>query len=468
MPLRLFAVVRTHVGIATFLICVALLCMPAVLNRYPLFYPDSIGYVRFGPTVANALFRGHISESYGYRSAWYNLSILPLHWMSTAWPIVIFHAMLTVYVLRRTLARVVPALTRRGELAIFLALAAATSAGWYVSLVQPDFLTPLAILCTFLLATGWRILGRVHRAGVCAVLWYAIVSHNSHLPLALGLLGVALIWHLLCRAPWRDLAVHVGPITAVIALAITSQLAIHIPLHGRASLFGKGLPFMTGRMIVDGPGADYLREHCHEHDWAICRYLDRLPPPDLRHFLWEPSGIWQTADDATRDRLRAEEGAFVAAVLRTYPWRQAKATMANIRSQAMHFDLWTFRSHPQVNEVIRERIPGMADGYFQARQAQDAMNMKLVSTICRRTVYLSGLILPVLLIVRWRRSGRPTVLLGLTLFVLLGIAGNLALGAGLSVATDRLHARAIWLVPLLAMLCAAAILCDERPHDSTS
>ena len=467
MPLRLFAAIRTRADITTFLICVGLLCLPAVYNGYPLFYPDSIGYIHFGPPVARMVFLGQMSYDYGFRSAWYTLSILPLHWMTTAWPIIFFHALLTAYVVRLTIRRLVPTIGLASELAIFLVLATATSAGWYVSLVQPDFLAPLTILSVYLLTTGWRTLARRHRIGLCAVLWYAIVSHNSHLPLACGLLLVAVTWHLAARSPWRDTMRQVAPVAIVIACAIAAQFAIHARLHGQPSMFGKGLPFLTARVIADGPGADYLREHCDEHNWIICQYRGDLPT-SMREFLWEPDGVWTSADLVTRERLRAEEFAFVAAVLRTYPVRQMKATMANIRSQAMSFDLWTFGSHPDVNHTIRRRVPAMAAAYSQARQRRASLNIDLFSSICRRTVYFSALAVPVLLVVCRRRSACPAALLGFALFILLGVVGNLALGAGLSVATDRLHARAIWLIPLLAMLLTVSLVFDRRPGDLPS
>ena len=60
---------------------------PALLNRYPLLYPDSMTYLGDGRLVARALFLHKLSDYYGMRSFIYSLGILPWHWNVTPWPI---------------------------------------------------------------------------------------------------------------------------------------------------------------------------------------------------------------------------------------------------------------------------------------------------------------------------------------------------------------------------------------------
>ena len=46
-------------------------------------------------------------------------------------------------------------------------------------------------------------------------------------------------------------------------------------------------PFLSARLVEDGPGLDYLRAHCAGGgaSFALCRYRDRLPlASDI--FLW--------------------------------------------------------------------------------------------------------------------------------------------------------------------------------------
>src|SRR5579863_2718383 len=72
---------------------------PALYNRYPLLYPDSMTYIADGTPVARAVFLHQLSDYYGMRSFIYSLGILPLHWNVTPWPVAGLHALLTAYVI---------------------------------------------------------------------------------------------------------------------------------------------------------------------------------------------------------------------------------------------------------------------------------------------------------------------------------------------------------------------------------
>ena len=85
---------------------------PALLNRYPLLYPDSMTYLGDGRLVARALFLHRLSDYYGMRSFIYSLGILPWHWNVTAWPVVGLQALLTAFVIWLVVRSVVP---RRAE-----------------------------------------------------------------------------------------------------------------------------------------------------------------------------------------------------------------------------------------------------------------------------------------------------------------------------------------------------------------
>ena len=97
-----------------------LMMWPALYNRYPLLYPDSMAYLENGPLVARALFLQVFSDDYGQRSLIYCLGILPLHLNVTAWPIVALNALLTAYVIWHTMHSVLPKKTAIRYLALVL------------------------------------------------------------------------------------------------------------------------------------------------------------------------------------------------------------------------------------------------------------------------------------------------------------------------------------------------------------
>src|SRR5207245_2332349 len=161
-------------------------------------YPDSMSYLRQGAPVARALFLHRFAGYYGGRSLIYSVGILPFHWNVTPWPVVIFNALLTAYVLWLVVRSLQPGRTSTSYLA-------------------------LVVIC-----------------------------------------------------------------------AAAAQVAVHTYLFGEPSLNGQRPPFVMARMIADGPGRWYLRQHCLALHVEICRHSRDLPD-NVDDFLWSAHGIWQSA-----------------------------------------------------------------------------------------------------------------------------------------------------------------------------
>ena len=124
---------------------------PALFNRYPLLYPDSMTYLGDGRSIARALFLHKFSDYYGMRSFIYSLGILPWHWNVTPWPIVALQALLTAYVIWLVVRSILSRRTVSSYLVLVVLLSLLTSLSWFVSLIMPDILGPVLYLCIYLL-----------------------------------------------------------------------------------------------------------------------------------------------------------------------------------------------------------------------------------------------------------------------------------------------------------------------------
>src|SRR5438128_10140745 len=124
---------------------------PALYNRFPLLYPDSMSYLEDGALVARALFLHKFSADYGGRSFIYCLGILPFHWNVTPWPIVALQALLTAYVIWLVVRSILPRQTAMRYQVLVALLSLLTSLSWFVSLIMPDILGPVQYLCIYLL-----------------------------------------------------------------------------------------------------------------------------------------------------------------------------------------------------------------------------------------------------------------------------------------------------------------------------
>jgi hypothetical protein len=424
-----------------------LMIWPALFNRYPLLYPDSMTYLGDGRLVARALFLHKFSSYYGMRSFFYSLGILPWHWNVTAWPVVIPQAILTAYVLWLVVRSLLPRQTVRWYLALVAALSLLTSMGWFVCLILPDFLGPVLYLCIFLIVFARETLTRAEWVIVIFIAWWAIVSHATHLMLAVGLcvlLGLLLVLRLSwMQRRWRA----VGEVAMIVLLSAVSQLALHAYLYGKPSLNGERPPFLMARVIADGPGFWYLQQHCPEVKFVLCDHLQQLPQePDK--FLWGEDGIWQNVDDETEKRLMQEEMPFVLATLRAYPRAQLCKSAANFWQQLRTFGFDVFGPSDWMSQEFAAVLPGDRYHYLQSRQARDALPIDFLTSMQDLTATFSVLIIVAFLPRLWRT--RNPRLIGLGVIIISTVIANALVTGALSMVEDRLQSRIVWLLPLLA------------------
>lgn len=422
---------------------------PAVYNRYPLIYPDSITYLADGRPVARALFLHQFSDYYGMRSLIYSLGILPFHWNVTPWPVVLLHALLAAFILWLVVRSLLPCAAVPRYLLLIAPLSLLTSLSWFVSLILPDVLGPLLYLCAYLLVFARDTLSRSERIGVAAIAWWAIASHITHLALAAGLcLLLALLWLAQCRSI-RARGRAIGEFAMIVLAAAASLLTLHAYLYGEPSFNGDAAPFLSARMIADGPGRWYLEKKCPGIQLALCDYVQDLPA-DAVEFLWNPQGVWATASTRGDNRIRREEIPFLLATLRTYPREQMRISADNFWRQLSAFGLWDLDRNNWVLETFDSALPGGKSGYLRGWQANDDLPLDFASNV-QYWVIVASLGVIVLFTPRLLRS-RPDRLLGLCVIILPALVANAFLTGVFSGVEERYQGRAIWLLPLLAGL----------------
>jgi hypothetical protein len=441
-----------------------LMAWPAFYNGYPLLYPDSMSYLEDGPLVARALFLHRLSADYGGRSFLYCLGILPLHWNVTPWPIVGLNALLTAYVIWLLVRSVLPQQTVVGYFALVVLLSALTGLGWFVSLIMPDVYGPLLYLCIYLLVFATESLSRAERLIIVLIAWWSVASHVTHLMLAAGLC----VFLALPLAPrWRSALPRlraIGLVAIIVGTAAAAHLALHAYLYGVPSLNGKRAPFLMARVLIDGPGREYLKQHCEDAKLVVCGYLTQLPA-DANDFLWKLDGIWMTASPATKDELRREEMPLVLATLRAYPREELRISAAHFWEQLLTFGLWDYGPNAWVEQMLDKVLPGARLRYLQTRQARRELPDEFSSSAQEWTVIASLLLMGVFAPLVLRR--RPVRLMGLSAVVIFVIIANAFLTGVLANVEDRYQSRVVWLLPLLAILFVFRWLENRRstrPH----
>lgn len=423
-----------------------LMMWPALYNRYPLLYPDSMAYLEDGPLVARALFLQIFSDDYGQRSLIYCLGILPLHLNVTTWPIVALNALLTAYVIWLTVRSILPKKTAIRYLALVLPLSIFTGLSWSVSWIMPDILGPALYLSIYLLVFARQSLSRTERLVVVLIAWWSMASHITHLLLAASICVFLALFLLLrrARAP-RQWASVVGVATIIIAVAAV-HISLHWYLYGKPSLKGKGPPFLLARVIADGPGRWYLEQRCGNAHFEVCSHVHSLSD-NVDNLLWADDGIWLSSSLEQRERLQDEEMTIVVGTLREYPRQELTISTNHFWEQLHTFGLSDYDPNPWILEVADTVTPVTRSRYIQTRQAQETLHEKIFALVQDWAVIASLVVLGIRLV--YVRHWSPRVV-ALTAIIAMVVIGNAAITGVLSSVDDRYQARVIWLVPLLA------------------
>jgi hypothetical protein len=418
---------------------------PALYNRYPLLYPDSMSYLEDGPLVARALFLHRFSDDYGGRSFIYCLGILPLHLNVTLWPIVALNALLTAYVIWLTVRSILPKNTVLRYLALVLPLSIFTGSSWSVAWIMPDILGPALYLSIFILVFAPKSLSRAERMIVVLIAWWSVASHITHLLLAAGIC-VFLASLSLLRPRVRHYLRAVGGVAMIVVTAAAVYISLHWYLYGKPSLEGKGPPFLLARVIADGPGRWYLQEHCGDLHLEVCTHVHNLPD-NVGDFLWGDDGIWLSSSAEQRDRMQAEETAVVVGALREYPREEFIVSANHFWEQLHTFGLSDYDPNPWILQMAGTVMPVTRLRYVQTRQAQETLHEEFFASVQYWTVLASLVVIGTGLVFVRHWSGRVT---GLTTIIVMAVIANAAVTGILSNVEDRYQARVIWLVPLLA------------------
>jgi hypothetical protein len=426
----------------------AALCWPAIWNGYPLLMSDSAEYVRDGSPVLQMLLQPSLVRVVETRSELYSLVILPLHRNVTVWPVVVWQALLTAWVLWL----VVRSLALRRPVAVYLVLVVGLNllspVGWHVSYVLPDILGSVLYLCVYLLVFAGETLRPWEVVAAAATSIWCVASHGTHLLVGGGLCIVLvaawmLRWYV-TRGRGRGVLLAVG----VVLVASGLQVGLHARIYHRASLFGFRPPFLMARLIADGPARLYLQQHCSTLHWAICDFVQRLPMSDAQ-FLWSPGSIWSTATWQQRQGLSQQEMLLARATLHAYPLQQAKRSLANFVAQLTTFGVYNCPDFNIFPAAMEDGImPGLAERFHATPQSRDAMHEAVFRPVYAAVVGLSAVAIMLLLPWVWRAGWQR--LQGLCVVVLFAVVANAFVTGVLSGVYARYQGRVVWLVPLLA------------------
>ncbi len=478
--------------------CAALfLCLPALWNGLPFFYPDTPTYLRGAEKavdqVAHRLWptsspgepstqdtpgpasRGLTSLEdkvvLAGRSIYYGALLHAAQRAGSLWLAVIAQALCVAAVLHLLMVklwRVRPA----AFLATTAVLSLATPLAVYTGLLMPDVFAGLGILAFAALAVYWRQLSRVERGGLVCVLLFGLLAHASHVAVAavlvLGVLALR-VWH----PRWGGVAAPAITLSAgCIVVAIAAEWAFAAGVQRALGEPPLRLPYPTARLIEMGPGTRLLQARCPDAGYAVCADVALYPIAwDDFLFSTDPSrGTFARADAATKRRIAAQQGDFVREVIAYDPAGVLVGWASDLGRQLLSFrvDVWSFGARQLA--MYEGRVPAPT---FAAMQASKGLNAPAYNRVLSAATYAS--VAAALLLGAWwggrRRAGAPARvpqrLEQVAAIAVVGVMANALVCVTAASSLDRFQSRVIWLLPFLA-LAVLALAWSRRRETSAS
>lgn len=492
-----------------------LLCLAALWNGQPFFYPDTPTYLRgaeMGVTRvvgsgrlkpwlpapsasrpaeaapqagdgAKPVVRAKAVTSVddkivlAGRSVYYGALLYAGYLAGGMWLTVAIQALCVAYLLHLLMVRLW-GLRPLHLLGTVAALGLVTPLAVYTGLLMPDVFAGLGILAMGTLAVYWDRLRRADRLALAAILLFGLTAHASHVALT----AVVLVLGFLVRkfsARWHHLS---GAALVVVAVCLVGAAGAEWAF-GKAVTKAVGspplrLPHPMARLIDMGPGTAYLRRTCPQSGFAACAFLQNYPTAwDDFLFSADPhKGAFALADPDAKRRLSQEQMRFVAEVLRDDPVGVLRGVGSEVLRQFGQFGMDVWGYSPRELAMYAGRIPDAMFARMQASRANGNDSYARWFTPATYASTVASLALAGWLLLRRRHDGRrqagldasPTGFVDMAWISAAGVAANAVICATLASSLDRFQARVIWIAPFFALSALALLLSHRRAAASAS
>ena len=408
----------------------------------------------------------------GARSAYYGTFVYVLEQIGTLWLLAAAQCAIGAWLIYLLWRAVSPGAAHWTYLTLMGALTLGTAFPLFAGFAIPDIFSAYAVMDGVLLLVFWDRLGKWEKVALWVLLAASLSFHTSHLltAAAMGVMTVGLLWLLRAPRPAR------APLGWLALAAVVALVANALPGMATKAVTGDELrrpPFLTARLVADGPGHAYLNQACVKgNEYDICRFRN-LPLKNSEDFLWSDDagfGVFNRSGAADRIRMEKEEYRFAVGTLFYDPVWLAKSSAINWGLQIVRV---------KVNDPLRDVRYFFTNDYWKTTWLPILLNrmgdcgadgIRCVPRLDPDGIrpWYEGILLASLALMAWRLAqgdvrrsiarrdltwDRDLTRMLVMLVLLIGaVVVNAAVCGILSGPYSRYQARIAWLAPLAAGL----------------
>ncbi|MCB2110437.1 MAG: hypothetical protein H6895_11015 [Defluviimonas sp.] len=327
---------------------------------------------------------------------------------------------------------------------------------FFVAYLMPDTFSPVMILVFATLAVFARQMRPWEILLALALGSLAIMSHLSHLAIAVVMIpAVALVSAALQRRRW-----WIAPALTllIVGIGFSEQSALRTAAKSMADSEVVIKPYITARLIEDGPGYAYLKGHCPNEAIPTCKLYEALSHSGDPWRLTATHIVFETSQRLGSFRLMTPEDQRLVAdnqivfFFRVFRDRPLSVIHAFIRNTLLQARWVSVEMTIPDEEIIwqNSEVTGLLTGDFQhGRITRDTSWLRVV-TPAQEIFYGLCLLITLGLVLAPRRV--PGEIRALAVVVLFGILANALVCGGISQPATRYGARVIWLLPLVTTI----------------
>jgi len=221
-------------------------------------------------------------------------------------------------------------------------------------------------------------------------------------------------------------------------------------------------PFLTVRLIVDGPGMLILQEQCPQSGLAACDlsamltgHAERMDASKIMFASSADEGSLRLLSAETQRQIAREDTRFASAVVKSHPLAVGVAILGNMIEQVRTYSVIMTLPLGNTLDRVAEMSDAVPDILFTARLTELPAWLSSIEKLHSAVYALSALAIAVLIVLPAHGPARPLRIFALC--CLAGILANALICGGISQPAERYGGRVMLLLPMVLVVLLASL-----------